>query len=195
MSNPFTGLTADSAKHLQLDAGVFIKNYDIKNDYEGNKANIIGMTAGGGSFSAVPTIRQIEADGKKGAVKGFDILDEWTVTMTANVKEMTADVLKMALAAAKTSTPENPAGYTQISPKDEIEGSDYMDNLAWAGRLSGSKKPIIIVIYNALATNGLSLTFADKNEATASLTITGHYDLKDLDKPPFDIFYPNVEAG
>lgn len=191
----YTGLNRESAKHLQLDAGVFIKNYDINKDYDGNKSGIIGMTAGGGSFSAVPTIRQIEADGKRGAVKGLEVLDEWVVTMTANVKEMTADVMAMALAAATKKAATTPTGYTQITPNDEIQETDYLDNVAWVGRLSGSKKPIIIVVYNALATNGLSLTFADKSEGTAALTITGHYDLDDLDKPPFDIFYPEVEAA
>lgn len=191
----YSAVNANSAKHLQLGAGVYIKNYDIKKDYEGNKANIIGMTAGGGSFSAVPTIRQIEADGKRGAVKGLDVLDEWVVTMTANVKELTADVLQMALTAAKKTAATDPAGYTQISPKSDIEATDYLENIAWVGRISGSNKPIIIIIYNALATNGLSLTFADKSEAVAALTITGHYSMDDLEKPPFDIFYPNVEAG
>lgn len=191
----YTGLNSESAKHLQLDAGVFIKNYDITKDYANNKTNIIGMTAGGGSFSAVPTIRQIEADGKRGAVKGLEVLDEWVVTLTANVKEMTASTLTLALAAAKKAAAEAPDGYTQISPKDEIEETDYLDNVAWIGRLSGSQKPIIIVVYNALSTNGLSLTFADKGEAVTPMTLTGHYDLDDLDKQPFDIFYPDVEEG
>ena len=82
-----SGVTSNTTKHLQLDAGAFLKNYDVTQDTwataKGTK--LIGATAGGGSFSAVPTIRRIEVDGVKGATKGFEALDEWVVTMTANV--------------------------------------------------------------------------------------------------------------
>lgn len=188
----YSGLTADTAKHLQLDAGCFIKNYDVSKTYEQQKANIIGATAGGGSFSAVPTIRQIEVDGKKGAVKGFEALDEWVVTLNANVKELTVDSLKLALATGRSDAASNPTGYTKITASNEIEATDYVDNIAWVGRLSGSQTPVIIVIYNALATNGLNLTFADKAEAVAAVTLTGHYTIEDLETPPFAIYYPNV---
>lgn len=189
----FSGLTANSAKHIQLDAGCFVKNYDIAKLFSEQKMNIIGATAGGGSFSAVPAIRQVEVDGKKGAVKGFEALDEWAVTLTANVKEMTVDSLKLALNAASSSSVTSPAGYTKISGKAEITDSDYAENIAWVGRISGSNKPVIIVIYNALATNGLSMNFVDKGEAVMAVTLTGHYDLSNLEKPPFDIYYPTID--
>ena len=64
----FSGFTAGTAKHLQLDAGAFLKNYDPTQDtWETAKATkLIGATSGGGSFSAVPTVRRIEVDGVKG---------------------------------------------------------------------------------------------------------------------------------
>lgn len=193
MSKVFSGLTADTAKHLQLDAGMLIKNYDKSKDYEGNKANIVGATAGGGSFSAVPTIRQVEVDGKKGSVKGFQVIDEWVVTLTENVKEITANTLKMSLAAADVTSAEAPAGgYTSIKGRSDIQDADYLENVAWVGKLSGAEQPVIIILYNALATNGLALTFADKAEAVIPMTLTGHYDLSDLETPPFEILYPPV---
>lgn len=188
----YSGLTADTAKHLQLDAGCFIKNFDVSKTYDEQKDNIIGATAGGGSFSAVPTIRQIEVDGKKGAVKGFEALDEWVVTLNANVKELTVNSLKLALATGRAEDMESPAGYTKITASEEITAEDYFENVAWVGRLSGSQTPVIIVVQNAMATNGLSLTFADKAEAVAAVTLTGHYTIEDLDTPPFAIYYPDV---
>lgn len=188
----FSGLTKNTPKHLQLDAGCFIRNYDVTQTYDQQKANIIGATAGGGSFSAVPTIRQIEIDGKKGAVKGFESLDEWVVTFTANVKELTAENLKLALCAGVSSPAENPSGYTKITGKNEIQDSDYEDNIAWIGRMSGTDDPIIIIVKNALATNGLSLSYSDKNEGVVPITITGHYDLDNLEAAPFEILYPSI---
>ena len=190
----FSGFTANTPKHLQLDAGAFLKNYDVSKDtWEAAKATkLIGATAGGGSFSAVPTIRRIEVDGVKGAAKGMEALDEWVVTLTANVKEITAESIKLALAAAQSSVTVSPSGYTKITSKNEIALDDYMENLTWVGRLSGSNDPVIIVVKNALATNGLTISFADKSEGLIPVTVTGHYDLDDLKTPPFDIYYPSV---
>ena len=101
----FSGVTSTTPQKLQLDAGAFLKNYDVTNDTwaTAKTTKLLGATAGGGSFGAVPTIRRIEVDGVKGATKGFEALDEWVVTMTANMKELDADVLKLALATGSSS--------------------------------------------------------------------------------------------
>lgn len=192
----FSGFTSGTPKHLQLDAGAFLKNFDPKTDtWETAKATkLIGATAGGGSFSAVPTVRRIEVDGVKGAVKGLETIDEWVVTLTANVKEVTVESIKLALgAAAAEATSSAPANYTKITGKNEIMDADYLTNVTWAGRLSGSDKPVIIVVKNALSTNGLTISFADKSEGVIPVTVTGHYSQDDLDTPPFDIYYPDVD--
>ena len=190
----FSGFTANTPKHLQMDAGAFLKNYDVAKDtWDTAKATkLLGATAGGGSFSAVPTLRRIEVDGVKGAAKGMESLDEWVITLTANVKEVTAETIKMALAAAQSGAAESPANYTKITAKNEVALEDYMDNLTWVGRLSGSNDPVIIVVKNALCTNGLTISFADKSEGLIPITVTGHYALDDLETPPFEIYYPKV---
>lgn len=199
----FSGVTTNTSKHLQLDAGAFLKNFDPTTDtWESAKATkLIGATAGGGSFAAVPTIRRIEVDGVKGATKGFEALDEWTVTMTANVKEITANAIKMALATGSSTDAKSPStgagavstnNYHKIVAANDLSDSDYMDNITWVGTLSGSALPVIIVLKNALCTNGLTLTTADKSEGVIALTLTGHYDPTDLSIVPFEIYYPIV---
>lgn len=190
----FSGLTANTPKHLQMDAGAFLKNYDVTKDTfaTAKETKLLGATVGGGSFSAVPTIRRVEVDGAKGATKGLETIDEWVVTMTANVKEITVDALKIALAAADSSAASAPANYTKISGKNEISDDNYLDNLTWVGRLSGSEEPVIIVVKNALATNGLTVSFADKAEGVIPVTVTGHYTMDDLATPPFEIYYPKI---
>ena len=190
----FTGFSANTAKKLLLDAGAFVKNYDPSTDtWDTIKdTKVIGATQGGGSFSAVPTIRRIEIDGVKGAAKGLEALDEWVVTITANVKEVSAETISLSLAASTTTPSETPADYSKITAKNEIALDNYLENVAWIGRLSGSTTPVIIVVKNALCTNGLSLTMADKAEGVIALTFTGHYDPEELDSPPFEIYYPEV---
>ena len=193
----FIGVTSDTAKHLQLDAGAFFKNFDPTQDTYATAlaTKLIGATAGGGSFAAIPTIRRIEVDGLKGATKGYESLDEWEVTLTANVKEITADTLKLALATgsyvgAKSPSSEAANNYNKITAANDIADADYLTNVAWVGRLSGSSLPIIIIVKNALCTNGLTLTTADKAEGVIALTLTGHYAVSDLETPPFEIYYP-----
>ena len=190
----FTGFNANTAKKLLLDAGAFVKDFEPATDtWDTIKATkVIGATQGGGSFSAVPTLRRIEIDGVKGAAKGLEALDEWVVTITANVKEVSADSIALALACATSEDAGTPEGYKKIIAKNEIALTDYLTNIAWIGKLSGSDKPVIIVVKNALCTNGLSLTMADKAEGVIALTFTGHYDPADLDSPPFEIYYPEV---
>lgn len=195
----FSGVTSNTTKHLQLDAGAFLKNYDPSTDTwaTAKATKLIGATAGGGSFAAVPTIRRIEVDGIKGATKGFEALDEWQVTMTANVKEITADALQMALATGTATETKSPASvtannYTKITANNALSDSDYINNITWVGTLSGSQLPVIIVLKNALCTNGLTLTTQDKAEGVVALTLTGHYDPANLDEVPFEIYYPII---
>lgn len=197
----FSGVTANTPKHLQLDAGAFLKNYDVATDTwaSAKGTKLIGATAGGGSFSAVPTIRRVEVDGVKGATKGFEALDEWVVTMTANVKEITAEALQLALATGTSVATKSPSSadsnnYNKITAANELADANYIDNITWIGRLSGSELPVIIVMKNALCTNGLTLTTADKAEGVVALTLTGHYDPANLDAVPFEIYYPIISA-
>lgn len=190
----YSGFTEATAENLLLDAGVFFVNYEIDTDtfetaVTGGK--LLGATRGGGNFTATPTIRKIEVDGVKGAAKGLQVIDEWVVNITANVLEVTKEALSKALTASEvdTSTNEN---YDIIKAKNYIELTDYIDNITWVGKLSGTAEPVIIQVLNAINTQGLTLQTQDKNEAVIAMTFTGHYDAAELDNPPFAIYYPKT---
>lgn len=82
-----------------------------------------------------------------------------------------------------------------IEGKPAIDLADYVDNVTWIGRLSGSEQPVIIQVFNALSTDGLKITVQDKAEATIPVTFYGHYQQDSLDAPPFRIFYPKSKAA
>lgn len=185
-----TGYTSASPEKFLLDAGAFLINYDKDKTYTENvtAGALIGATVGGGSFSAVPTIRKMEADGAKGNVKGLQTIDDWAVTLVANAKEVTVDNMKTALGAA-TSTSASGTGVTggtSIKANAKITDTDYIDNVAWIGKKANGDS-VIIIIDNALSLNGLSMTFADQNEASIPITLTAHYDPDDLETVPFEI--------
>src|SRR5690625_1276888 len=110
MSKTYSGYTAKTAENLLLDAGAFFVNYDLETDTFDDavtEGKLLGATRGGGTFTATPEIRSIEVDGVKGKAKGLQAIDSWTVTMLANVLEVTRDGLAQALTASEIDTTTN----------------------------------------------------------------------------------------
>ena len=190
----FSGFTTETAQSLLLNAGAFFKNFDPSTDtFDSAVAagKLIGATKGGGEFSAVPEVRQIEVDGVGGRAKGLEIIDSWEVYLKATVLEIKEATIANGLAASSVDTTTN-ADYDIIKAGQSIELTDYLDNVAWVGTLSGSNKPVIIVVKAAINTDGLVLTVEDKNEASIPMTFYGHYSQDDLENPPFEIYYPKA---
>ncbi|MCR8635747.1 Ig-like domain-containing protein [Paenibacillus radicis (ex Xue et al. 2023)] len=183
----YSGFTQDTPDHLLLDAGAFYKNYDIGSA----TGTLLGATRGGGQFTAKPTIRQIEVDGVKGRAKGLNNIDAWEVSILANMLEITPSVLSAALATGSVDTVTN-ANYDIVTASNTIQLSHYIDNVTWIGRLSGSNKPVVIRIFNALSTEGITLKTEDKNEGVLPITFMAHYDADNLDTVPFEIYYPKL---
>lgn len=190
----YSGFTTETAKSLLLNAGAYFKNFDVStDDFDSavTAGKLIGATKGGGEFSAVPEIRQIEVDGVAGRAKGLETIDSWDIYLKANVLEVKEATIQSGLAASSVDSTTN-TEYDIITASNNLEVSDYIDNITWVGTLSGSNKPVIIQIFNALNTEGLKFSTTDKAEATISLTFYAHYTQDDLDTPPFKIYYPKA---
>ncbi len=188
----FSGFTSSTAENLLLDAGAFFKNFDPATDtFESAVAagKLIGATRGGGKFTAKPAIRSIEVDGVKGEAKGLVVIDEWETSIEATVLEVSKTALQIALTApAPVDTSDD--NYDIITAKNQIELSDYIDNITYIGKLAKSERPLIIQIFNALNKEGLSFATKDKDEAVIALKFSGTYDPETLNTPPFKIYYP-----
>lgn len=183
----YSGYTNQTSDHLLLDAGAFYKNFDIATGI----GTLLGATRGGGEFNAKPTIRKIEVDGVKGAAKGLNNIDAWDVSIVANMLELTSAILADALTTGNVDTASN-VTYDIITASNTIVLADYIDNITWVGRLSGSGNPVVIQIYNALSMNGIAIKTQDKNEGVLPVTFTAHYDAADLDTVPFKLYYPKI---
>lgn len=190
----YSGFTTETAKSLLLNAGAYFMNFNVgTDDFDSavTAGKLIGATKGGGEFSAVPEIRQIEVDGVAGRAKGLETIDSWDIYLKANVLEVKEATIQSGLAASSVDTSTN-TDYDIITASNNLEVSDYIDNITWVGTLSGSNNPVIIQIFNALNTEGLKFSTTDKAEATISLTFYAHYTQDDLDTPPFKIYYPKA---
>lgn len=180
-----TGFNADTAKNLLLDAGAVYKNFDT----ELMTGDLIGATQGGNSFSAVPNMRNIEIDGVKSEyVKGLTVIDGWEISLTTNLLEVTKETLKLALGVIEEKSHDET--YDSVRGKNYLADTDYLENVAFVGKLSGNAKPVIVIVHNALNHQGLQLDMEDKAEGKLPITFHGHMASDDLDNPPFQILYP-----
>lgn len=177
-----TGVTTNTKKNLQLGAGVFTTEYTEGGTI--SSSAIIGATRGGGSFAAVPTIRQIEADGLPTYTKDFEVIDEWTATLNTTMIEFKKDAVLLALGGGAKATESGQV--TKITASKEITAEQYKD-IFWIGNLMDGRKAVI-KLKNALSLSGFNLTITNKGEGTYAVTLTGHYDLEDLDTAPFEIW-------
>lgn len=193
----FTGITDNTTKHIQMDAGVVFKNFAVGTDtYETakNTNKVIGATRGGSEFSAVPTVRHIEVDGKRGNLKGDLVIDDWAITLKATFVETTVETVQAALGVSSVDT-EAVAGYRKITGEYYVVDDDYIDNITWVGRIKGAETPAIIQIENALCEAGLTYAVTDKGNGVVEVTFTANGKNTDFDNTasaPFSIYIPEV---
>lgn len=180
-----TGLRASTFENLQLNAGMFLANFDystatdaatlgalLKTEREKTTGSaLIGATRGGGTFVCTPNTRSIEADGKREEWKGSSVNDGWTIKLTTTLLEINATNLKRSFGTADVTDTEKKH---TIKIRTDIKDADYIDSLVWVG--DTSKGYVLIAIKNALNTAGATLTWTDKGEGTIPVEFTAHQD-------------------
>lgn len=190
-----TGLDATSLNNLQLNAGIFLKDFDYSGltDASALRSAIaeagkdlshrIGATRGGGSFRCVPVTREIEADGKRYAFVGSTVVDSWDIRLTTTLLEATPGNFRLAMGLADVS---EQGSVSRLTLRTEARESDYVKSLVWVG--DTSQGLVLIDLKNAMNTAGLTLTFTDKGEGTIPLEMRAHQDsVGDLDLAPVTV--------
>lgn len=176
-----TGLRTATFDNLQLNAGVFLVNFDASKHTTADAletaildaleagTNVLGATVGGGTFVATPSIRQIEADGMRYPVIGSTVNDMWTIKLTTTMKEITPDNFKRALASCDAATS---GSVTTLTIRTDIEDNDYIPKLCWVG--DTSKGFVMIELDNALNIAGATFTFTDRGEGQIPVEFQAH---------------------
>lgn len=190
-----TGITQETAKSFVINAGAIYTDltYTEGTGWEGNR---LGATAGGNALVITNDIREIEIDGAFSKYVGQKVLTASNATLTTNVKEITANVIKTAILGKVTATSgvDEPTAYDLIEGKGKIEASDYLTNIGLVGEISGTNEPVIIILDNALCTSGLNITTGDNAEAVVAMIFEAHADADQLEDRtlPARIYMPKV---
>ena len=196
-----TGYTASTPKHYLINAGAIYKNLnwnptggqDGTGQWEGE---LLGATAGGNKVTVEVNYRVIEIDGVFTPAVGQKILESQTAKIETNVKELTAENIRLAINGEieEADGTNAPTGYKVISGKSKLENTDYIENLGIVGTMSGTNDPIIVIIDNALCTSGLDFETKDNEEAVISMTFEAHAgegEVEDLSLP-CRIYFPSI---
>ena len=194
-----TGYSNTTSKNYLINAATIytgVKYDDVAGDFTGT---LHGATSGGVTLTVEQSYRDVEIDGTSHMkVKGNKVLESATATVTANMKELTAENIRKSLNGTirEAAVGEAQVGYQVIETKRYLEDGDYIENMAIVGTLSGTDKPVIAILDNAISTGGLELGTEDNNEAVVEQTYEAHATVEqlDADQYPWRILFPTVDG-
>ena len=192
-------IRADAFNNLQLNAGVFLVDFDYSSiaDADALKtairtaintpANILGVTRGGGQFTVTRETRTPEVDGMRYTFKGADFVDSADAYLSGTLLEVRPNNWKRLLGSGDTSTSGKKTTLTMrtaINPN-----TDYMTKLAWVGDIADGGL-VLIELDNAFNTQDFSFTFTDKGEGTFTFEFHARQeDVLDYDTAPFRVVF------
>lgn len=193
-----TPLREETFENLQLNAGIFIKDFDYTSITSATAlktaiaaaitagTGLLGATRGGGSFTVTREIRTPEVDGKRYGYKGDSFVDSCDAQLSTTLIEITPENLVTALPGASKTTS---GAKTTITLNTAIDTDDYLTNICWIGDLADGRY-VLICLKNALNQADLSLTFTDKGEGTLPVEFHAKQaSVNDYDTAPFEIVY------
>lgn len=190
-----TGFSEKTSENYIINAGTIYTNltYDETLGFQGE---LHGATSGGVTVTIEQEYRTIEVDGAGHvALKGNKALESAMASITSNMKEITAETIRRSLNGQTTeATTEAPAGYKIVESKRYLEDTDYLDNIAVVGTLSGTNEPVIVILDNALCTSGFNVEMVDNDEAVVEQTYEAHASHAQLvaDEFPWRVLFPTV---
>lgn len=183
----FTKIPEDTFSELQLDAGVLLNTFDPATPTAPADSAIICATTGGISVSCVPTYSDMgeDVDNCPVNMKELKHLDSWDCKISFTALGTSADVIKLALGAATTTS-------GKVVPNKNLAQSDFTD-IWWVGdRADGGM--VAIKLINALSTGGFTMQTTKNGKGQISVELTGHVSIDAQDTMPME-FYTTAGTG
>lgn len=197
MSLQRTGYTKSTPKYYWVDAGAVYKNLKYNKEKKEWEGTLLGATADGNKVTIEQEYRKIDIDGVVVDAVGQKVLQGSSAKMETNVKEITAENIRLSINGSirEADEDEAPEGYKVVEGKSTLEDSDYIANLALVGTMTGSEQPIIVVLDNVLCTSGLDTDTKDDAEAVIKMTFEAHASADQVAdrKLPARIYFPSMD--
>ena len=180
------GLNANTPKNIIVDEGAVYVNYGTANE------KCLGAVSGANEFDVKIKMWKPSVNAISDSIKGLEFIQSVDATLKCNFVEMTEDILKMSLLASIDKTTNT--DYDIFTTNSSISSSDYIENVALVGEISGSAKPVVIVLKNVLVLDGIKIKRENAKTNELEVTFTPHVDPSTPHVVPFDVRYPRDNA-
>lgn len=160
-------LSNNNIQKIQIDEGIVVINLGEEDQI------ILGPTRGGVEFTATPSIRDIEFDGRKGKSKGLQVKDGEDVTLKVACLCCSLENLKLAIPGATIASDKiTPGNFGVISTEA------YLKSVAAVTKMIDGTYTIIKVA-NPMHEGAFTYKGSSKSENEHNLEFVGHYNPTD----------------
>lgn len=157
-------LSTDDKKKIQIDEGIVVI------DMGETSEKVLGPTRGGAEFTATPSIRDIEYDGRKGKTKGMQVKDGEEVSVKIKSLCCSLESLKLAIPGGSVESDKLTPGNFGV-----IEDTAYLKNVAVVTKMLDGTFTTIKVS-NPMHEAAFGYKGVQKAENEHNLEFLGHYD-------------------
>lgn len=162
-------LTQGQTEKIQIDEGIVVLNLGEEDE------KILGPTRGGAEFTATPSIRDIEYDGRVGKTMGLQVKDGEDVTLKIVTLDCSQETLALAIPNCSIDSNTN-----KIEQGDfgVIKKTNYIPKISIVTQtLDGKFK--VLHLKNAMHEGAFGFKAVQKSENEHNLEMIGHYDYTD----------------
>lgn len=180
----FAKIKQSTFQELQVEAGVLLNTFNPANPVAPADEDIICATTGGITVEAKPEYTDFgeDVDNCPNNTKELKHLDSWTCTISTTALGTSAEAIRLALGAADIDE----SNTSLVTPRNELKMADFGD-IWWVGdRADGGL--VAVKLFNALSTEGFSLTTTKKGKGQIGLTLTGHVSINSQDVVPMEFY-------
>lgn len=161
-----TRLTSGQTEKIQIDEGIVVLDLGLESE------KILGPTRGGAEFTATPSIRDIEFDGRVGKTKGLQVKDGEDIELKVNTLNCSQEILALAIpnAVIDSNTKKIEQGDFGL-----IDSDNYINKISIiTNTLDGKFK--ILHIKNAMHEGPFGFKAVQKAENEHNLDFFAHYN-------------------
>ena len=163
-------LTQGQTEKIQIDEGIVAFNLGEQSE------TILGPTRGGAEFTATPSIRDIEYDGRVGKTMGLQVKDGEDVSLKINTLNCSQEILQKAIPNASIDN-------NQVLSQGDfgvIKTNNYIGSVSIITKTLDDKFKIL-TMKNAMHEGAFGFKAVQKAENEMNLEFIGHYDYTNPD--------------
>ena len=169
-------LTQGQTEKIQIDEGIVVFNLGEQDEL------VLGPTRGGAEFTATPSIRDIEYDGRVGKTKGLQVKDAEDVSLKIKTLNCSQETLKKAI--PNSSIDNN--GVLSQGDFGVIASGNYIGKVSVITKTLDNKFKVL-TMKNAMHEGPFGFKAVQKAENELNLEFIGHYDYTDPDDKIWNI--------